>query len=71
LIEFSEKLIFASDYAFPSFEFNFIVDLRCGVSVLSGHWFSIVFLAVPVLVPSKGSVAWRFFTSDFYHQAAS
>jgi hypothetical protein len=49
----------------PSFDFNFIVDLRCGVSVFSGRWFSTVFLAVPVLVPSKDFVAWSFFTSDF------
>jgi hypothetical protein len=54
---------------FPSFDFNFIVDLRCGVSVFSGRWFSTIFLAVPVLVPSKGSVAWSFFTSDFVRRA--
>jgi hypothetical protein len=42
---------------FPSFDFNIIVDVRCGVSVFYGHWFSSVFLAVPVLVPPKGSVA--------------
>jgi hypothetical protein len=42
---------------FPSFDFNFIVDLRCGVSVSSGRWLFSVFLAVPVLVPPKGSVA--------------
>jgi hypothetical protein len=54
---------------FPSFDFNFIVDLRCGVSVLYGRWFSSVFPAVPVLVPPKGSVARSFFASDFVCQA--
>jgi hypothetical protein len=54
---------------FPSFDFNFIVDMRCGVSVFSGRWFSTVFLVVPVLVPSKGFVAWSFFTSDFVRRA--
>jgi hypothetical protein len=54
---------------FPSFDFNFIVDLRCGVSVFSGRWFSNVFLAGPVLVSSKGSVAWSFFTTDFVRRA--
>jgi hypothetical protein len=34
-----------------------------------GHWFSTVFLAVPVLVPPKGSVARSFFASDFVHRA--
>jgi hypothetical protein len=55
---------------FPSFDFNFIVDLRCGVSVSSGRWF-FVFLAVPVLVPHKGSVARSFFASDFVCRATS
>jgi hypothetical protein len=50
---------------FPSFDFNFIVDLRCGVLVFYGCWFSSVFPAVPVLVPPKGSVARSFFASDF------
>jgi hypothetical protein len=45
------------------------VDVSCGVSFFSGRWFSTVFLAVPVLVPSKRSVAWSFFTSDFVHRA--
>jgi hypothetical protein len=54
---------------FPSFDFNFIVDLRCGVSVFYGRWFSSVFLAVPVLVPPKGSVARSFFASDFVCRA--
>jgi hypothetical protein len=52
---------------FPSFDFNFIMDLRCGVSVFSGRWFSSVFPAVPVLVPPKGSVARSFFTFDFVY----
>jgi hypothetical protein len=56
---------------FPSFDFNFIVDVRCGVSVFYGRWFSSVFLAVPVLVPPKGSVAWSFFASDFDRRATS
>jgi hypothetical protein len=43
--------------------------VRCGVSVFYGRWFSTVFLAVPVLVPPKGSVAWSFFTSDFVCRA--
>jgi hypothetical protein len=34
-----------------------------------GHWFSTVFLAVPVLVPPKGSVARSFFASDFVYRA--
>jgi hypothetical protein len=34
-----------------------------------GRWFSIVFLALPVLVPPKGSVARSFFTSDFVRRA--
>jgi hypothetical protein len=45
------------------------VDVSCGVSVFFGRWFSTVFLAVPVLVPSKGYVAWSFFTSDFVRRA--
>jgi hypothetical protein len=53
----------------PSFDFNIIVDVRCGVSVFYGRWFSTVFLAVPVLVPPKGSVAWSFFTSNFVRRA--
>jgi hypothetical protein len=54
---------------FPSFDFNFIVDLRYGVSVFYERWFSSVFLAVPVLVPPKGSVARSFFASDFVCRA--
>jgi hypothetical protein len=54
---------------FPSFDFNIIVDVRCGVSVFYGRWFSTVFLAVPVLVPPKGSVSWSFFTSNFVRRA--
>jgi hypothetical protein len=54
---------------FPSFDFNIIVDLRCGLSVFYGRWFSSIFLAVPVLVPPKGSVAWSFFASDFVRRA--
>jgi hypothetical protein len=54
---------------FPSFDFNIIVDVSCGVSVFSGRWFSTVFLAVPVLVPPKGSVARSFFASDFVRRA--
>jgi hypothetical protein len=54
---------------FPSFDFNIIVDMRCGVSVFYGRWFSTVFLAVPVLVPPKGSVARSFFASDFVRRA--
>jgi hypothetical protein len=54
---------------FPSFDFNIIVDVRCGVSVFYGRWFSTIFLAVPVLVPPKGSVAWSFFASDFVRRA--
>jgi hypothetical protein len=50
---------------FPSFDFNFIVDLRCGVLIFYGRWFSFVFPAVPVLVLPKGSVARSFFASDF------
>jgi hypothetical protein len=53
---------------FPSFDFNFIVDLRCGVSVSSERWF-FVFLAVPVLVPHKGFVARSFFAFDFVCRA--
>jgi hypothetical protein len=34
-----------------------------------GRWFSTIFLAVPVLVPPKGSVAWSFFTSNFVRRA--
>jgi hypothetical protein len=52
---------------FPSFDFNIIVDLRCGLSVFYGRWFSSVFLAIPVLVLPKGSVARSFFASDFVH----
>jgi hypothetical protein len=55
--------------SFASFDFNIIVDVRCGVSVFYGHWFSTVFLAVPVLVPPKGSVARSFFASDFVRRA--
>jgi hypothetical protein len=55
--------------SFPSFDFNIIVDVRCGVSVFYGRWFSTVFLAVPVLVPPKGSVARSFFASDFVRRA--
>jgi hypothetical protein len=54
---------------FPSFDFNFIVDLRCGVSVFYGCWFSSVFPAVPVLVLRKGFVARSFFASDFVCRA--
>jgi hypothetical protein len=54
---------------FPSFDFNIIVDVRCGVSVFYGRWFSTVFLAVPVLVPPKGSVARSFFASNFVRRA--
>jgi hypothetical protein len=36
---------------FPSFDFNIVVDVSCGVSVFYGCGFSIVFLAIPVLVP--------------------
>jgi hypothetical protein len=54
---------------FPSFDFNIIVDVRCGVSIFYGRWFSSVFLAVPVLVPPKGSVAQSFFVSDFVRRA--
>jgi hypothetical protein len=54
---------------FPSFDFNIVVDVRCGVSVFYGRWFSTVFLAVPVLVPPKGSVAQSFFASDFVRRA--
>jgi hypothetical protein len=54
---------------FPSFDFNIIVYLRCGVSVFYGRWFSSIFVAVPMLVPPKGSVAWSFFVSDFVHRA--
>jgi hypothetical protein len=54
---------------FPSFDFNIIVDLRCGISVFYGRCFSIVFLAVPVLVPPKGFVARSFFASDFIRRA--
>jgi hypothetical protein len=63
LFEFNEKLIFASDCVVPPFYFNFIVDLRCGVSVFYGRWFSSVFPTVPVLVPPKGSIARSFFAS--------
>jgi hypothetical protein len=54
---------------FPYFDFNIIVDVRCGVSVFYGRWFSTVFLAVPVLVSPKGSVARSFFASDFVCRA--
>jgi hypothetical protein len=54
---------------FPSFDFNIIVDVRCGISVFYGRWFSTVFLAIPVLVPLRGSVARSFFASDFVHRA--
>jgi hypothetical protein len=54
---------------FPSFDFHIIVDVRCGVSVFYGRWFSTVFLAIPVLVSPKGSVAWSFFASDFVRRA--
>jgi hypothetical protein len=64
-----KKLIFASDCVVPSSDFNFIVDLRCGVSVFYGRWFSSVFPAVPVLVPPKGFVARSFFASDFVCRA--
>jgi hypothetical protein len=53
---------------FPSFDFNIIVDLRCGLSVFYERWFS-VFLVVLVLVPPKGSVAQSFFASDFVRRA--
>jgi hypothetical protein len=36
-----------------------------------GRWFSTVFLAVPVLVPPKGSIARSFFASDFVRRATS
>jgi hypothetical protein len=67
---FNEKI----DLCYPcvlflSFDFNFIVDLRCGVSVFYGRWFSSVFLAIPVLVSPKGSVARSFFASDFICRA--
>jgi hypothetical protein len=55
--------------SFPSFDFNIIVDVRCGVSVFYGRWFSSVFLVVPVLVPPKGSVTRSFFASDFIRRA--
>jgi hypothetical protein len=55
--------------SFPSFDFNIIVDVRCGVSVFYGRWFSTVFLAVSVLVPPKGSVTRSFFASDFVRRA--
>jgi hypothetical protein len=54
---------------FPSFDFNIMVDVRCGVSVFYGCWFSTVFLAVPVLVPPKVSVTRSFFASDFVRRA--
>jgi hypothetical protein len=54
---------------FPSFDFNFIVDVRCDVSIFYGRWFSFVLLAVPVLVPPKGSIARSFFASDFDRRA--
>jgi hypothetical protein len=54
---------------FPSFDFNIFVDLRCGVSVFYGRWFSTVFLTVLVLVPPKGFVARSFFASDFIRRA--
>jgi hypothetical protein len=54
---------------FPSFDFNIIEDVRCCVSVFYGRWFSSVFLAVPVLVLPKGSVARSFFASDFVRRA--
>jgi hypothetical protein len=56
---------------FLSFDFNFIVDLRCGVSVFYGRWFSSVFPAVPVQMPPKGSVARSFFASDFVCRATA
>jgi hypothetical protein len=55
---------------FPSFDFNIIVDVRCDVSVFYGRWFSSIFLAVPVLVPPKGSIVRNFFVSDFVRRAA-
>jgi hypothetical protein len=54
---------------FPSFDFNIIVDVRCGVLVFYGRWFSSVFLAVSVLVPPKGYVVRSFFVSDFVRRA--
>jgi hypothetical protein len=45
------------------------VDVSCGVSVFFGRWFSTVFLAVPVLLPSKSTIAWSFFTFDFVRRA--
>jgi hypothetical protein len=54
---------------FPSFDFNIIVDLRCGLSVFYGRWFSSIFLVVPMLVPPKGSVARSFFAPDFVRRA--
>jgi hypothetical protein len=54
---------------FPSFDFNIIVDLRCGLSVFYGRWFSSLFLAVPVLVPPKGSVTRSFFASNYVRRA--
>jgi hypothetical protein len=42
---------------FPSFDFNFIVHLRCCVSVSSGRWLLSIFLSVSEPVPPKGSVA--------------
>jgi hypothetical protein len=55
--------------SFPSFDFNIIVDVRCGVSVFYGRWFSTVFLVVSVLEPPKGSVARSFIASDFVRRA--
>jgi hypothetical protein len=54
---------------FPSFDFNIIVDVSCGVSVFYVRGFSTVFLAIPVLVPPKGFVARSFFASDFVRRA--
>jgi hypothetical protein len=54
---------------FLSFDFNIIVDVRCGVSIFYVRWFSTVFLAVPMLVPLKGSVTRSFITFDFVRRA--
>jgi hypothetical protein len=54
---------------FPSFDFNIFMDLRCGVSVFYGRWFSTIFLTVLVLVPPKGFVSRSFFASDFIRRA--
>jgi hypothetical protein len=45
------------------------VDVSCGVLIFSGRWFSTIFLAVPVLLLSKCSIAWSFFTYDFVRRA--